>query len=242
LAGSLTEIFVLCGLVVHELRWRRTLEALVAFRRRMRDAFGLKLREEVHCAHFISSPGTLKRIKRNDRLAILRHYADQLASIPDLSLISVAVDKRCWSAEVDVYQAAWRALVQRFENTLSYRNFPGPAGQDERGMLFADGQPSAKLLSIIRKMRHHNPVPNQFGVGYRNLQMARVIEDANFRDSAASLMIQSADLAAYLLYQQERPNSYMKKSGGRAYYSRLEPIFCRHASSRDHQGIVRLGK
>jgi len=152
LAGSPTEIFVLCGLVVHELRWRRTLEALVAFRRRMRDAFGLKLREEVDCAHFISSPGTLKRIKRNDRLAILRHYADQLASIPDLSLISVAVDKRCWSAEVDVYQAAWRALVQRFENTLSYdllqtcklsrSSGDRAAGQIKRGACAPRGDPS----------------------------------------------------------------------------------------------------
>lgn len=58
---------------------------MVAFRRRMRDAFGLLLREEIHSAHLINKPGALARIKRNDRLSIIRYFANELAAMTDLS-------------------------------------------------------------------------------------------------------------------------------------------------------------
>jgi hypothetical protein len=75
MGNSPTQFFALSGLVLHELTWRTTLDRLVAFRRRMLEKFGLKLREEIHSAHFITKPGQLSRIKRNDRLSILRHFA-----------------------------------------------------------------------------------------------------------------------------------------------------------------------
>lgn len=64
LENSPTRYFVLTGMVVHELRWHDTLSALIAFRRRMRAAFGLKLREEIHAGQMLTSPGPLVRIKR----------------------------------------------------------------------------------------------------------------------------------------------------------------------------------
>jgi hypothetical protein len=66
--------FVLTGIVVHELRWNEYLDRLVDFRKRMRNKFGLLLREEIHCARMINKPGELVRIKRNDRLTILRNF------------------------------------------------------------------------------------------------------------------------------------------------------------------------
>jgi Protein of unknown function (DUF3800) len=239
LNNSPTPIFVLAGLVMHELRWREIIDEILAFRQRMRDSFGLRVREEIHAAPFINHPGSLVRIKKNDRLTILRHYADTLASIPDLSLISVIVDKSNKAPDYDVHQHAWQALIQRFENTLSHRNFPGPVNQDDRGIVYADGDVSGHLVKMMRRMRHYNPVPSKFG-GYRNLPMTKIIEDPSFRDSAGSLLIQSADVVAYSLYQQENPNAYMRKSGGKNYYSRMAPIQCRHASPNDPQGIVRL--
>jgi hypothetical protein len=90
-------------------------------------------------------------------------------------------------------------------------------------------------------MRRYNPVPNRVGaVGYRDLPLKKVIEDPWARDSADSFMIQLADLAAFLLYQYECPNAYMKKKGGRTYFHLLEPVLCKVASSSDPLGIVRL--
>lgn len=78
------------------------------------------------------------------------------------------------------------------------------------------------------------------GPGYRNLQVRTIIEDANFRDSATSYLIQSADLSAFLLYQSLAPSAYMRKKSGQNYFKRLDPVLCRQASPRDPQGIVRL--
>ena len=93
---------------------------------------------------------------------------------------------------------------------------------------------------MYAQMRYCNPVPNQTGGGYRNIVMRNIIEDPCFRDSAHSLLIQAADLVAFLLYQQEQPNQYMRKSGGKGYFSRLAPILFKCACARDAQGIVRL--
>lgn len=61
LTGSPTRYFVLTGLVLHELRWRQTLDELIAFRREQKTDFGLKLREEIHASPMLSKPGDLVR-------------------------------------------------------------------------------------------------------------------------------------------------------------------------------------
>ena len=242
LQNSPTRYFVLTGLVVHELRWRSYLDELIDFRRRIRHTFGVKLREELHASAMINHPGNLVRIPRHDRLTILRHFADELAAMSDLNIINVVVDKQGKSGGYDVFGLAWRALIQRFENTLSHHNFAGPANSDERGMIFPDHTDDRKLTSLLRQMRRYNPIPNSpsFESGYRNLALTAIIEDPNFRDSEHSFFIQAADLAAFLLYQNLDPNSYVRKKSANNYFFRLNPILSRHASNRDPHGIVRL--
>lgn len=242
LINSPAPYFVLTGLVVHELRWQAYLEQLIDFRRRMRQQFGLRLREEIHTSTLITRPGNLVRIKRNDRLAIIRHFADELASMPDLNIINVLVDKQGKPPGYDPFEKAWTALIQRFENTMSRRNFSGPANPDERGMIFPDHTDDKKLNLLLRRMRRYNPVPNQssFGGGYRNLALTNLVEDPSYRDSEFSYFIQAVDLAAFLLYQREAPNAYMRKKGGRNYFKRLDPILSKVASSSDPYGVVRL--
>ena len=48
------------------------------------------------------------------------------------------------------------------------------------------------------------------------------------------------DLCAFLLYQELAPGAYMKKKAGQNYFSRLAPILCTVASTRDPRGIVWL--
>jgi len=239
-ANSPTRYFTLSGLVVNEVHWQSAMERIADFRQRMRSAFGLQLREEIHSAKFVTSPGPLVRISRHDRLAILRHFADELAKMPELSVINVVVDKQGKPAIYDVFERAWQALMQRFEITLLDNNFPSPIGKGECGMIFADGQPSAKLIAMYTKMRACNSAPDQPGRDSRKIAMKKIIEDPCFRDSAHSLLIQAADLIAFLLYQHEQPNQYMRKSGGRGYFSRLAPIVCQLAGPDDALGIVRL--
>ena len=242
LQNSPTDFFILSGLVVHELRWQKYLDRFIAFRRRMREKFGLPVGQEIHASALISRPGKLVLIKRHDRLAILRAFADELSNMPELNAINVCVKKRNKDPGYDVFTAAWQALIQRFENTMSARNFSGPANPDDRGMIFPDRTDDKKLTQLLRQLRRYNPIPNQprFGPGSRNMPIGNVIGDPSFRDSHESYYVQAADVIAYLLHQQERPNSYMRRKGGRNYFTRLEPILCKVASSQDPQGVVRL--
>lgn len=242
LTGSPTRYFVLSGLVVHELRWASYLDQLIAFRRRLRQKFGLRLRDEIHASAFISKPGHLVAISRNDRLAILREFANELATMTDLNIINVVVDKKAKANDYDAFEMAWKVLIQRFENTLSKRKFTGPQNPDERGILFPDHTDDKKLELLLRRMRRFNPIPDrsEYGMGHRNLAVARIIEDPNFRESDHSFFIQAADVAAFMLYQSIAPNAYMRKKSGQNYFKRLEPILCKVASSSDPLGIVRL--
>ena len=171
--NSPTRYFVFTGLVIHELRWRTYLDQIIGFRQRMRNEFGLRMREVVHAAGMLTRPGPLIRIKRHDRLTIIRHFANELAKMADLNIINVVVDKGDKPDKYDAFIMAWKALTQRFENTMSYRNFPGPVNQDERGMVFADHTDDKKLMQLLRQMRRYNPIPNQptFGLGYRDMPL-----------------------------------------------------------------------
>lgn len=240
LINSPTRYFVLTGLVVHELRWKEVLDHLIAFRRYARQQYGVKLREEIHAAALINNPGPLARIRRHDRLALIRDFADALASAPDVNFVNVVVDKQGKSLSYGIFENAWRALIQRFENTIAHRNFPGPNNPSDLAMLFPDNTDNRRLQALLRQLRAYNPIPNRGGGGYRNLPMMRMIEDPNFRDSEHSYFIQSVDLAAFLLYQRLAPNGYMRKKSGQNYFLRLEPVLCKVASPRDPHGIVRL--
>ncbi|MCZ7539999.1 MAG: DUF3800 domain-containing protein [Anaerolineae bacterium] len=242
LVNSPSRYYVLTGLVIHELRWHDILDRLIIFRRLMRDKYRFYLRDEIHAAAMITRPGELSRIKRYDRLAILREYADELAGIADINVINIVVDKEDKGAGFDVFERAWTALIQRFENTILRRNFRGPQNSDERGIVMTDNTDGQKLQRLLRKMRHYNPVPNQtrFGSGYRNLRLQAIIEDPWLKDSSHSYFIQSVDLCAYLLHQHLKPNAYMKSKAGHNYFLRLEPILCKVASSDDPMGVVRL--
>jgi hypothetical protein len=239
--GSPTQHFAISSLIVHELRWQECLAQLVAFRRRMKDKYGLKMNEEIHAAAMINHPRALARIPRNDRLTIIRAFADEIATLPDVNIINVLLKKKTGDTSESVFDRAWRALIQRFENTLSHRNFPGPANADERGIIFCDAT-DQRLNRLMRKMRRYNPIPNQpqYGGGYRDLRLKYVLEDPIHRDSTATYFIQAADTIAYLLYQAESPNAYMRKRGGNKYLRRLEPVLCKVASGYDKLGIVRL--
>ena len=68
--NSPTKYFVLSALIIHESKWRNTLDELVKFKNQLRNTKGLKLREEIHCTELINRPKELVRIKRNDRLVI----------------------------------------------------------------------------------------------------------------------------------------------------------------------------
>lgn len=240
LVGSPCRYYVLSAVVLHELRWRPVLERMLAFRRRMRDAYGLKLREELHAARMITKPGALVRIKRHERLAIIREFADHLATIPDLNVINVVIDKEGKDPAYDVFENAWRILLHRLDHTIADGGFRGPRFIGDRAMIFPDETDNTRLRELLRRMRLENQVPDPTGIGVMDVPLEHVIEDPVPRDSEHSYLVQAADLAAFLLYQELAPSAYMRKKGGHNYFGRLAPVLCTGAWRRDPRGIARL--
>jgi hypothetical protein len=244
LIGSMSPFYVLTGVVLHELRWKQSLDRLISFRRGMKASYGLHVTTEIHASEFISNARpAISRIPRQKRLLMLRDFLDEAAKNTDMSIITVIVDKTGKSANYNVFEFAWQALIQRFENTIRFSNFPGPRNADDKGMIFPDVT-QRKLTRLLRKMRYHNyvPVSTVHGGGSRNLPIEIVIEDPNPRDSGDSYFIQLADVAAYFAHQHVKPNKYVKKKGARNFYKRLDPILCKRASPNDPDGLglVRL--
>jgi hypothetical protein len=239
--NSPTKHFALSSLVVHELRWQAALNQLIDFRRRMKEKFGLKLMDEIHASKMITRPGDLVRIKRNDRLTILRAMIDEITHLPDVNVINIVVDKHADDTSDMVFDKAWRTLIQRFEQTLSYRNFPGPSNADERGIIICD-ETDARLDRLLRRMRRYNPVPNKksFGGGYRDLRLKYIIEDPIHRDSRSTFFLQAVDVIAYFLYQELAPNAFIRKRGAKKYFRRLLPVLCTAATSTNQYGVVHL--
>lgn len=197
------------------------------------------MREEIHAGPMLARPGKLVRIKRNDRLTIIRMHLNELASMKFLNIINVRVDKQGKAADYDPFEKAWEALIQRFENTLRYGNFPRPKFIfGDIGTIFCDAADEAALRRIYRRMRVHNPIPNMrafFSGGYRQLPLTRIAEDPNIRHSQHSYFIQAADTAAFALYQRYAPSAYVRKKSARNYFLRLDPILCKVASRTPHR-------
>lgn len=240
LQNSPTSYFALSGIVVHELAWHDTLHKIIDFRKHLRQRYGLKLRDELHAADFIHHPGALQRIQKWIRLKILRETIEFQASISEISILNIIVDKKKRRPPFDVFDFAWKALLQRFDNTIQHRNFRGPRNPKDHGLLIVDRTDEPKLRMLTRKMRRYNPVPSSIGMGYTNLLNLTLVEDAVHRDSGHSYFIQLADVNAYFLAQKQAPCSYVKKKGARNYFDRLGPVLCRVASRNDPQGVVHL--
>lgn len=237
---SPTRFFVLSAIVIHENSWRQILQNLVTFRHELRDKKGLKMKDEIHCVDLINRPGDLQRIKRNDRLDIIKKCIDWLNNQPFINTFSVVVDKQ--GRNDDIFELAWNTLAMRFENTLKNNNFRGAQSHDEKGIILSDNTEGTKLRTLIRKMRHYNPIPNAkdiFQSGYRNIHLERIIEDPVFRDSQYSLLHQMVDVVAYCIRQRYEPNAYMRKKGGHHYYQRLNNVSVL-AVSKNNLGIVEL--
>ncbi len=247
--GSPSALFCLSGIVVHELRWQDTMRQLLSFRHWLKGRYKVFLEDELHAADMISKPSkiasSLQRLAKHERLAIIRNFADEIAKLADVSILNVVVDKRTGKVPTkdEVFRWAWYSLFQRFENTIRYQNFPGPKNADERGIIFPDATDGQKLKRFLESMRSRNRLKIHHESGsfvYQNVPVRALIEDPVVRDSKHSYLIQAADCAAFLLKQSIEPSSYMKRHGGNAYFKRLDPVLCKHASRTDAQGIVKL--
>lgn len=236
---SPTNFFGLTGLVIPVSEWSSFLQAHVGFRRIVKSRYGLNTKEEVHASVLMGRvKPPFNTIPKASRLAILREYLDFLNSIGYLRIINVFLPKSLYPTP-DIFNIAWTRLIQRYENGLVHNSFPKPTGSSTpRGLIISDETNHVSVQKLLRRMRAYNPIPNVGRAGKTQRPLQRIVEDAFYKNSRDSYLIQSADVVAYFLKQHFQPSSYMSKKGGKNYLSRLSNVLYTKASSSNPLGIV----
>jgi len=225
--NSPSRYFCLSGIIIHEHSWRQMLDELIAFRRHLKNKYGLLMKEEIHAAEFVNGRVSLKNnITRYERLRILIECMEFLNSRNYISIITLRCDKSIRTSPDDVYERAWKYFLQRIENTTKHNNFKSPNNHD-RTIIIPDMGDVARLKTIVRKMRRHNPVNNKliYGAGITMLNVEYIIKDPIFRDSKESYFHQMVDVVVYFARQHFECNSWLKKRGARnTYITKLNSV------------------
>jgi len=231
IVNSPTQYFILSGIIVHELNWRKTLDDLVVFRKHLFQTKGLRINDEIHCKSFINKPGDLKKIKRNDRVDIIKKCMYWLNTRTDLSVISIVLNKQ--GKQNNIFELAWNALLLQFENAIKLNYLNGNRNKEDKGIVICDNTDGEKLTWLIRLMRHYNYKPTDEKIKY-------IIEDPVLRDSKDTLMLQMNDVVAYCVRQKYEPNNYMNKKSGFNLYKKIEYVALKIPNNVNEYGLLEL--
>ncbi len=244
LGDGASRYFILSGMVIHEAYWTQTLNEVSKMRRSIEEKYGLPLMEELHAGEMLGrSAKKYRDIAKKDRFMIFRDVLSFEATLSNVRVINVVVDKLGKSYGYSPFETAWDTLINRMENTIERGNFPNPYDDtlcpfDEKGMLIVDQTDEKKLRTLIRRMRHGNFIPSRTGVGTVRHDLKRVIEDPLHKQSEWSPIIQLCDANSYFLKQTIDPSTTVVKHKARNYFYRLEPILLKEATSKNEYGIV----
>jgi hypothetical protein len=231
---SPTRYFILSALVFHELRWNEMYDRQIQFRRWLKSQHGIALNEEIHATELMSARGIFKNIRPHARLNIMKNCLDWIGNQPDLSILTVAIDKRATTG--DVFDQSWERLIAEFETLVRNKKIPGPSNADERGIILPDNTNGKKLTAILWKMRGFN----RNSANATQIKPITIVEDPFMKDSASSFFLQMVDVVAFFARQYFEPNSLIKNQGGGNYYGRLAAVINQDVKSQHPLKIIIL--
>ena len=234
--GSPTDAFVLSALLVKDRQWLDTLDQVLGFRRFLRDAFGLRVTDELKAQYLVHGSGPFAELQTSDQ-SRLRIYqmALRLQEKLGVETWAIVIDKHRWEQQRPtegseaIRELAWRYMVERIERFTSSKDEPCTLYPDEGNSVFVRG--------LIRKMRRFSHVPSAVpGAGSLSRPATLIVEDPNFRKSHESYFVQLADLNSYAAYRHIFPHL----TYGRALWERLGEVRVAAVSRRanDPRGIV----
>lgn len=227
------QIAVFSALSVPADQWRDTYNRIKSFRAALKKSDGIPIRTELHATEFVAGRGSLGIptivIPKGRRCSIYLECLRMITSLPGISIINVCMSR---SRE----DLAFEYLVNRIQKAAEHSS-----GQ---ALIISDRGKEGPYTKLIRRMGVFNHIPSQYGSwdgGKRtkNIPTDRVIEDAIFKDSKSSHLVQMADLCAYALLRRERPLESKNRYGIQKAFDILSPVLNRNASTKDPDGIVR---
>lgn len=235
--------FVLSGLVVHEGYWNTVNREIALLREDLAKSYGFDSKAELHAFDMLGrARGKKHGMSRLSTLMMMKRILRFEAEIEHIRIINVVIDKQNKPTTYDPFTVAWERLINRFEATLSHKNFPSPwtpKPDHEKGFLVVDETDENKLRNLIRTMRFHHDVPSAYIYGETvDARVHCIVEDPMHKKSYLSQLIQLADVNAYFLKQYIDPSSTIIKYKARNYFRYLEPVLLKQACKTNELGIV----
>lgn len=205
--------YILAAAIVDTENWQLVFERLKNLRADLRRNFKISKSDQIHAYELIGNSGVWRHLKykhltSSKRRKILRYVLENYKQWPEVSIVSVAVDKLSRFPKsinpATAREVAYQNLFNRIERTLG----------DEPYVVIVDGQEDFAVIKTLRKMKVFNMI------GRSNVPIKSSIEDPLFKLSKASYFLQMIDHIAYATLHlfDSRLNADVAKD---AYSSRL---------------------
>lgn len=198
-----------CVLVKAE-QWAETYDAIVGFRRMLRDRLGVNVRWELKANYLIRRSGPLRETKLTpqDRRWIYREHLRLLAPL-GVQAFGVVIDKQDSGVSGDAcLEMAWTTLIQRLERfSTRHPQHPGTPVM----IIHDEGEDDAIRKHARRARRYLTAGKRYGGGGHFQMAFPQLIDDPVPRSSQTSYLLQMADLVAYSAWR-----AYMKPGSGAA--------------------------
>jgi hypothetical protein len=181
--------------------WPSTFDDVIAFRRFLRDHFGLPVRAEMKANHMIRNGGAFRPLGLPDtvRRRIYRLTMRLHAKLGFLTF-AIQIDKAGLLAirpDADPRDVAWEYMLQRLERFTT-------KGHNTVLLIHDEGE-ALLIRKLARKARRAGTAGSMMGVGYLKVPARLLLDDPVPRDSKQSYFLQFADLAAYAAYRRIHP-------------------------------------
>lgn len=199
--GGGSRTYTLGCLLFEATRWPEVFDQFIAFRRWVREQYGLPMRAEIKANYLLHNRGPLrgKGLGEGARSRIYRGHMRLLPKL-DLTAFAVVVRKdmlaaRGWTG--DFREHAWNTLLERLERFSTKNNSPL--------LLVHDHGEDLVVQKLARKARRHIMAPSRLGTAPIQLMARWLLDDPVPRDSAQSYFVQTADLLAYAAFRRVVP-------------------------------------
>jgi hypothetical protein len=194
-AGSRT--YTLAAILVDAAQWPTVFDELIAFRRFLRDRFGIPVRAEIKANHLLRNGGVFRPLGLSEsaRFAVYRAHM-RLQEKLELQTFAVVIRKAELAQRrhgADPRDVAWEYLIQRLERFTTI-------GGNEVLIVHDEGD-AARVRKLARKARRAGSAGSAFGTGTLRRPATRLIDDPVPRDSRQSYFLQMADLNAYAAFR-----------------------------------------
>ncbi len=190
-------IFVLTTLYLHHLNWKDTYEAILAFRRDLKDDFAFPVKLEMHSRYFLLNKRPYKRFDFDEhvRVEIFGRFCELVGAL-DLRIVNVAILKPLIkNPTYQVLDTSLKFSVQRLENDLDPEKNP-----NAKFLIITDTGRVGKMRKTTRRIQRINYIPSKFSSQPYRREIRAMVEDPLPKDSKESYFIQLADVVAQVVY------------------------------------------